>query len=144
MDDQILAIYCLCNDFLKALHHAEDRQHKMTDAEIMTTALVAMLFFGGNFEHARALLSTSQYMPTMLSRRSHASQTAEVMKRLEPILEQLGPDLVLMVGDMNSMLAAAITVAKLQIPVAYVEAGLPSFDRTMPEEINQAVTEMVV
>ena len=68
MDDQILAIYCLCTDFLKALHHAEDRQHKMTDAEIMTTALVAMLFFGGNFEHARALLGTSPYMPTMLSR----------------------------------------------------------------------------
>jgi DDE family transposase len=68
MDDQILAMYCLCTDFLKALHHAEDRQQKMTDAEVMTTAFVAMVFFGGNFEHARALLGTSQYMPTMLSR----------------------------------------------------------------------------
>jgi hypothetical protein len=68
MDDKILAIYCLCTDFLKALHHAEDRQQKMTDAEVMTTALVAMVFFGGNFEHARALLGTTQYMPTMLSR----------------------------------------------------------------------------
>ena len=68
MDDQILAIYCVCHDFLNALHHREDRQQKMTAAEVMTTALVAMLFCGGNFEHARALLGTSQYMPTMLSR----------------------------------------------------------------------------
>src|SRR5215475_2675669 len=68
MDDQILAIYCVCHDFLKALHHWEDRQQKMTDAEIMTTALVAMRFFGGNFEHARSLLGTGQYIPMMLSR----------------------------------------------------------------------------
>jgi len=69
MDDQILAIYCVCHDFLKALHHREDRQQKMTDAEVMTTALVARLFFGGNCEHARALLGTSHDIPTMLSRR---------------------------------------------------------------------------
>ena len=68
MDDKILAMYCLCTDFLTVLHHAEDHQQKMTDAEVMTTALVAMVFCGGNFEHARALLGTSQYMPTMLSR----------------------------------------------------------------------------
>jgi Transposase DDE domain len=68
MDDKILALYCLCTDFLKALHHREDRQQKMTDAEVMTTALVAMVFFGGNFAHARALLGTRQYMPRMLSR----------------------------------------------------------------------------
>ena len=69
MDDHILAIYGVCHDFLKALHHREDRQQKMTDAEVMTTALVARLFFGGNFEHARALLGTSHDIPTMLSRR---------------------------------------------------------------------------
>ena len=69
MDEQILAIYGVCHDCLTALHHWEDHQHKMTDAEVMTTALVAMRFCGGNFEHARALLGTSQYMPTMLSRR---------------------------------------------------------------------------
>ena len=68
MDDHILAIYCVCHDFLKALHHREDRQQKMTDAEVMTTALVAMLFRGGNFEHARALLGTAPYIPTLLSR----------------------------------------------------------------------------
>jgi hypothetical protein len=69
MDDHILAIYCVCHGFLKALHHREDRQQKMTDAEVMTTVLVAMRFFGGNFEHARALLGTAHYIPTMLSRR---------------------------------------------------------------------------
>jgi Transposase DDE domain len=68
MDDHILAIYCVCHDFLNALHHREDRQQKMTDAEVMTTALVARLFLGGNFEPARALLGTAHYIPTMLSR----------------------------------------------------------------------------
>ncbi len=68
MDDQILAISGVCHDFLKALHHREDRQQKMTDAEVMTTALVAMRFFGGNFEQARALLGTRHDMPTMRSR----------------------------------------------------------------------------
>jgi hypothetical protein len=90
MDDQILAIYCLCNDFLKALHHAEDRQHKMTDAEIMTTALVAMLFFGGNFEHARALLSTSQYMPTMLSRSRFNRRLHRIEELFATLFDLLG------------------------------------------------------
>jgi hypothetical protein len=81
MDDTILAIYCLWTDFLKALHHAEDRQQKMTDAAVMTTALVAMVFCGGNFAHARARLGTTQYMPTMLSRR-------RVNRRL-PVIQDL-------------------------------------------------------
>ena len=68
MDDKILAIYGLCTDFVTALQHAEDCQQNMTDAEVLTTALVAMVFLGGNVEHARALLSTSQYRPTRRSR----------------------------------------------------------------------------
>jgi UDP-N-acetylglucosamine 2-epimerase (non-hydrolysing) len=74
---------------------------------------------------------------------SHATQTAEVMRRLEPILESLEPDRVLVVGDVNSTLAAAITAAKLGIPLAHVEAGLRSFDRTMPEEVNRLLTDAI-
>jgi UDP-N-acetylglucosamine 2-epimerase (non-hydrolysing) len=74
---------------------------------------------------------------------SHAVQTAEVMKRLEPVLEYHRPDVVLVVGDVNSTMAAALTAAKLKVKVAHVEAGLRSFDRTMPEEINRLVTDAV-
>lgn len=79
MDSQITAIYCLCDDVLKALHHYEDPQHQMSDAEVMTTALVAALNFGGNFERARRLLAQPSDIPRMLSksrfnRRLHALQ----------------------------------------------------------------------
>ena len=69
MDDKILAVYGLSADILQALGHAEDPHQKMSDAEVITTGLVAMLFFRGNFEAARALLCTPGYMPHMLSRR---------------------------------------------------------------------------
>ena len=74
---------------------------------------------------------------------SHAQQTAEVMKRLEPVLEAVRPDVVLVVGDVNSTMAAALVAVKLGIRVAHVEAGLRSFDRSMPEEINRIVTDGV-
>jgi UDP-N-acetylglucosamine 2-epimerase (non-hydrolysing) len=72
---------------------------------------------------------------------SHASQTGQVMGRLEPILEDDRPDWLLVFGDVNSTLAASLTAAKLGIAIAHVEAGLRSFDPSMPEEINRRVTD---
>jgi UDP-N-acetylglucosamine 2-epimerase (non-hydrolysing) len=74
---------------------------------------------------------------------THAEQVARTMERLEPILLGARPDLVFVPGDVNSTLAAAITAAKLQIPVAHLESGLRSFDRTMPEELNRIVTDQL-
>lgn len=68
MDDKIIATFCLCDDLLKVIHHQEDCQCQMNDAEIMTTALIASLFFRGNHESARALLKQHGYIPHMLSK----------------------------------------------------------------------------
>ncbi|SEF02861.1 UDP-N-acetylglucosamine 2-epimerase (non-hydrolysing) [Rhizobiales bacterium GAS188] len=72
---------------------------------------------------------------------THTEQTARIMMALEPVFVAQRPDLVLVVGDVNSTMAASLAAAKLNIPVAHVEAGLRSFDRTMPEEINRLVTD---
>jgi len=74
---------------------------------------------------------------------SHAQQTARVMERLEPVLLHEQPDLVLVPGDVNSTMAAALVAVKLGLPVGHIEAGLRSFDRTMPEEINRVVADSV-
>ena len=74
---------------------------------------------------------------------THAVQTARVMERLEPVISERRPDLVVVVGDVNSTLAGALVCAKLGVPVAHVEAGLRSFDRTMPEEVNRVLTDQV-
>jgi UDP-N-acetylglucosamine 2-epimerase (non-hydrolysing) len=74
---------------------------------------------------------------------SHAQQVARVMERLEPLLLEVEPDVVLVPGDVNSTMAAALVAAKLHIAVGHIEAGLRSFDRTMPEEINRVVADAV-
>lgn len=74
---------------------------------------------------------------------SHAVQTAEVMKRFEPIVDAQQPSCVVVVGDVNSTLACSLVAAKKLVPVVHVEAGLRSFDRTMPEEINRVLTDQI-
>ncbi|HON68757.1 MAG TPA: UDP-N-acetylglucosamine 2-epimerase, partial [Phycisphaerae bacterium] len=74
---------------------------------------------------------------------SHAAQTAEIMKRFEPVVLEHKPDWVLVVGDVNSTIACALVAKKLGVGVAHVEAGLRSFDRTMPEEINRVLTDAI-
>ena len=74
---------------------------------------------------------------------SHAQQTAEVMRRFEPLLDRHDPACVLVVGDVNSTLACSLVAVKRHVPVVHVEAGLRSFDRRMPEEINRLLTDQV-
>ena len=68
MDDKIIVTFCLCDDLLKAMHHQEDRQCQINDAEVMTTACIAALCFRGNQESARAMLQQHGDMPHMLSK----------------------------------------------------------------------------
>ena len=74
---------------------------------------------------------------------SHAQQTATIMQRFEPVVAEHKPDAVLVVGDVNSTIACALVAAKMGVQVYHVEAGLRSFDRTMPEEINRLLTDSI-
>ena len=85
MDRKIILVYCLCADLLIALHHREDRQCTMSDAEVMTTAIVAALFFGGKYERTRELLQEQGYIPNMVSK----SQLSRRLHRLEPLFVTL-------------------------------------------------------
>jgi UDP-N-acetylglucosamine 2-epimerase (non-hydrolysing) len=72
---------------------------------------------------------------------THAQQTARTMERLEPVIENEKPDLLVVPGDVNSTLAAVLTAVKMEVPVAHVESGLRSFDMSMPEEVNRIVAD---
>jgi UDP-N-acetylglucosamine 2-epimerase (non-hydrolysing) len=74
---------------------------------------------------------------------SHAVQTAEIMRRFEPVLDQHAPSCVIVVGDVNSTLACSLVATKKRVRVVHVEAGLRSFDRDMPEEINRILTDQI-
>ncbi|MGH8672379.1 MAG: non-hydrolyzing UDP-N-acetylglucosamine 2-epimerase [Burkholderiales bacterium] len=74
---------------------------------------------------------------------SHAIQTADIMRRFEPVIDAEQPRAILVVGDVNSTIACALVAAKKQVPVIHVEAGLRSFDRTMPEEVNRVLTDQI-
>ena len=74
---------------------------------------------------------------------SHAQQTAAVLVAFEKVLQEVRPEVVIVVGDVNSTLACALVASKLEVPIAHVEAGLRSFDRSMPEEINRLLTDQL-
>lgn len=106
MDGQITAIYSLCDDVLKTLPHSEDPQCRMSDAEVMTTAIVAALYFGGNLERARGLLAQPTYIPRMLSksrfnRRLHALEglLIYVFQVLGEVFKQLNASSVYLIDS---------------------------------------------
>ncbi|MBL8316586.1 MAG: UDP-N-acetylglucosamine 2-epimerase (non-hydrolyzing) [Rubrivivax sp.] len=115
-----------------------------------TPAIPALLVHTG--QHYDASMSDQLFADLRLPRPdinlevgsgTHAVQTAEVMKRFEPALDQHRPSCVLVVGDVNSTLACTLVAVKKGIPVVHVEAGLRSYDRKMPEEINRVLTDQV-
>lgn len=91
----------------------------------------------------RDLNIPAPYVDLEVGSSSHGDQTAKIMSRFEKLLFRNRPDLVMVVGDVNSTMACSLVAAKMQIPIAHVESGLRSFDRTMPEEINRLVTDSV-
>jgi hypothetical protein len=90
MYDRTLAIYCFVDDLLKAMRHCEDARCEVSDAEVVTTALCAMLWFGGNFEHSRQFLHSSGMMPRMLSRSRLSRRLSRLSDLVEMVFHQLG------------------------------------------------------
>jgi len=119
-------------------------------AALAETGIAAQLLHTG--QHYDAAMSDSFFADLGIPRpdhhlevgsASHAVQTAEVMRRFEPVLESVQPQAVLVVGDVNSTLACALVAAKRGVRVIHVEAGLRSYDRSMPEEINRVLTDQI-
>lgn len=119
-------------------------------AALAETGIAAQLLHTG--QHYDAAMSDSFFADLGIPRPdhhlevgsgSHAVQTAEVMKRFEPVLEAVQPQAVLVVGDVNSTIACALVAAKRGVRVIHVEAGLRSYDRGMPEEINRVLTDQI-
>ncbi|EAR21273.1 non-hydrolyzing UDP-N-acetylglucosamine 2-epimerase [Nitrococcus mobilis] len=96
-----------------------------------------------NDQHFQALDLPMPEIALGVGSGSHAVQTAEIMRRFEPVVDEFAPGAVLVVGDVNSTVACALVAAKKGVPVFHVEAGLRSFDRTMPEEINRVLTDQL-
>jgi hypothetical protein len=90
MDSQIVAIYCLCDDILKGLKHYEDSQRQMNDAEVMTTSIVAALFFGGNMEKSRIFLQEQGYIPRMLEKSRFNRRQHKITELFLVVVELLG------------------------------------------------------
>jgi hypothetical protein len=90
MYDRTLAIYCFVDDLLKVMQHTEDVRAEFSDSEVITTALVAMLFYGGNFERARSFLHSSGMMPRMLSRSRFSRRLSRLSHLVQIVFHQLG------------------------------------------------------
>ena len=139
---------------IKVLHVVGARPNFMKVAPVMR----AMAARGGRF--AQRLVHTGQHYDEAMSQvffdelgiappddnlevgsSSHAAQTAEIMTRFEPVIESFRPDWLVVVGDVNSTMAATLVASKIGVKTAHVEAGLRSFDRSMPEEVNRLVTD---
>jgi Transposase DDE domain len=122
MNNEIVAIYCLCDDILKAMNHRSDEQQQMSDAEVMTTAIVAAIYFCGNFEKARKQLSEPHYIPTMLSK----SRLNRRLHRIEPTLltvfevlgqawKQLNPDNVYSIDSFPIQICDNIRISRSKL-----------------------------
>jgi UDP-N-acetylglucosamine 2-epimerase (non-hydrolysing) len=139
---------------VKVLHVAGARPNFMKVAPVMR----AFAAKGGDF--VQRLVHTGQHYDDGMSKvffdelalpapdinlgvgsGSHAAQTAQIMMRFEPVILEFAPNWLLVYGDVNSTVACTLVAAKCGVPVAHVEAGLRSFDRTMPEEVNRVVTD---
>ncbi len=120
--------------FLRELRHIRDVEHLLIHSGQHYDNQLSTSFF-------RDLNLPNPDINLEVGSGSHAWQTAQVVQRLEPVLVGYEPDLVVVVGDVNSTLAAALTAAKLGLRLAHIEAGLRSFDSRMPEEINRRLTD---
>ena len=90
MDNQIVTIYVIVSDYLQMMHHYEDSQRQMSDAEVMTTAIVSALFFSGRFEHGRRLLNDRRYIPNMLSKSRFNRRLHQVKDHFLTLINLLG------------------------------------------------------
>lgn len=90
MDLEIITIYVICCEFLQAMGHQEDSQCEWSDAEVMTTAIIAMLSFGGNYSQARKWLKSPQYMPKMISKRRFSRRLNRISHLFGPCFNLIG------------------------------------------------------
>ena len=131
MDDKIVATFCLCDDLLKAIHHHEDGQCQMNDAEIMTTALIAALCFRGKHESARAMLKEYGYIPHMLSksrfsRRLHRSKELFILlfQMLGNIWKTMHTDMIYVIDSLPVSVCDNIRIRRSKIYGSLVIPGV--------------------